>query len=140
MKRQELIRHLESHGCYLLRDRGIIQPSRDAVRELDLAELILQHVGARALQNPERAALKTRRMPACLNAFAAGFHTNHLHWLILEKRIKQSHRIRAAADTGDQHVRQPLLFFQDLPPRFIPDHALEIPHHQRIGMWPERTA
>jgi predicted RNA binding protein YcfA (HicA-like mRNA interferase family) len=22
MKRRELIRHLESHGCYLLRDRG----------------------------------------------------------------------------------------------------------------------
>ena len=22
MKRQDLVRHLESHGCYLLRDRG----------------------------------------------------------------------------------------------------------------------
>ena len=57
-----------------------------------------------------------------------------LHRGVFEERIEQADGVRAAAHAGDQQIRQPLLLLQDLPPRFVADDALEIPHHQRIGM------
>src|SRR6266516_4478076 len=63
---------LVAQPCVLWTDSGVVQPCRNAVRKLDLAKLILQKIGAGALQNAERTALKTRRMFARANAFPAG--------------------------------------------------------------------
>ncbi len=64
----------------------------------------------------------------------ARLHADHLHGFVLEERIEQAHRIGAAADAGDEQVGQALFLFQDLPAGFVADDALEIAHHQRIGM------
>src|SRR6266446_6060305 len=55
-------------GRERLADGGVVQARRYAMGELDLAELVLQEIRARALQDPERAALKARGMFAGNNA------------------------------------------------------------------------
>ena len=48
--------------------------------------------------------------------------------------MEQAHGVRAAADAGDQRIRQPAFKSQYLLARLVADHALEIAHHHRIGM------
>ncbi len=97
--------------------------------KLHLAKFVLQQVGARALQDPQRAALKTGGVFAGFDAFSACFHPDHPDRFILEKGIKQSHRIRTAADAGNEQVRQSLFLLLDLPACFIADPPLKIAHH-----------
>ena len=96
-------------------DGGVIQSGADAVGGLNLAELVLQNVAARALQHAERAALKPRRVLLGLDAESARFHADHLHGRVVEERIEQSDGVRAAADAGDEQVGQALFLFQNLP-------------------------
>ena len=121
-------------------DRRVVQPRRDAMRGLNLAELILQNVGLRSLQHAERTALEPRRMFLRQDAFAARLDAEHLHRCVVEERIEQANGIRAAADARNEQVRQALLLLQNLPARFIADHALEIPDHHRIRMRAIRRA
>ena len=46
--------------------------------------------------------------------------------------MKQAHRIGAAADAGDQGIRQPAFGLLHLHPRLVADHRLEVAHHHRI--------
>src|SRR5262249_1442634 len=39
-----------------------------------------------------------------------------------------------SADTGNEDVRQAVLFLEDLAPGFITDYTLEIAHHERVRM------
>ncbi len=45
-----------------------------------------------------------------------------------------THRVGAAADAGDQRIRQPALGLLHLFARLDADNGLEIAHHHRIGM------
>ena len=60
-------------------DCRIVEACRNAVRELYLAKFVLQQIGARALQNSKRAALKASRVFARLNAFPAGLDAHHFN-------------------------------------------------------------
>ena len=113
------------------------------MRRGNLAALILQDITHRALQNPgttTAVCIESGRMLAQATATPAGFDADHSHRLIAQERMKQSDRIRSAADAGNQTIRQTVLLFQDLRPRFPPDHALKIAHHQRIRMRSQRAA
>ena len=50
--------------------------------------------------------------------------------------MEETHRVAAAADAGDQRVRQAPLRAQDLPARLVADHRLEVAHDLRIGVRP----
>ena len=50
--------------------------------------------------------------------------------------MEQADGVGAAADAGDQRVRQPALRRQDLLARLGADHRLEVADHRRIGMRP----
>ena len=50
---------------------------------------------------------------------------------VIEKSREHSHSVRAAADTGDNGVRQLTGHIEELLPRFDSDDALEITHHHR---------
>ena len=50
--------------------------------------------------------------------------------------MKQPHRVRAAADAGDQGIGQPALGLLQLGARLMADHRLEVAHHRRIGVRP----
>ena len=110
------------------------------MRQLDLPVFVREQESLRALQHAEPAALKTRRVSAAANSFAARFHADHAHRRVVEKRMKKTDRVAPAADAGDEHIRQTLFAFQNLPARFDPDHAMKIAHHHRIRMRAERGA
>ena len=69
-----------------------------------------------------------------LDAVARRFDADHRHTGIVEKRVEQPHRVRAATDAGDQvSGRRPSassIWLRVSSP--ITD--LEIAHHRRIGM------
>ena len=48
--------------------------------------------------------------------------------------MKQPHRVGAAADAGDQRIRQAAFGLLHLRARLVADDRLEIAHHHRIGM------
>ena len=54
--------------------------------------------------------------------------------------MEQADGVRAAADAGDERIRQPALGLLHLLARLVADHALEVAHHRRIGMRPRRRA
>ena len=50
--------------------------------------------------------------------------------------MKQAHRIRAAADAGNQRIRQPPLGCEHLLARLAADDRLEVAHHHRVRVRP----
>ena len=62
------------------------------------------------------------------------FDPEDLDLRLVEERVEKADRVRAAADAGDQAVRQTAFEFEHLRPRLLADHALEVAHHGRIGM------
>ena len=122
-------------------DGCVIESGRDRVRPLDVAVLVLQHVGARALQDAGAAAREARRVPARHDAVGR------------RPRRRSAGRLRSSTnasnmpmallpppDAGDDGGRQPPSLLEDLPPRLAPDHRLELADHQRVRMRPERRA
>src|SRR5690349_17020594 len=123
--------------------RRIVESGRDRMRLSDLPVRVLQHVTHRALQHtgtPAARSVESRCVLAQLVAAAARFDTDHAHCLVVQERMKQADRIRAAADARHEHVRQPAFLFENLCARFASDDALKIAHHERIRMWSKRAA
>ena len=114
-------------------DAGIIQPGRNRMRVLDLAVIVHQEIGAVAMQHARPAAGDRRRMQL-RQPVARGLDAENLDAGIVEERMKQSHRVGAAADAGDQRIRQAAFGFLHLRAGLGADHRLEIAHHRRIGM------
>src|SRR5205823_3518987 len=82
----------------------------------------------------EAAALETGCVFAGANTFAAGFNADHPHRCVVEERMKEPDGVAAAADAGDENVRQFSFAFLNLLARFEPDDAMKIADHHRIGM------
>ena len=61
-----------------------------------------------------------------------GLDAEDLDLAVVEEGVEQPHRIRAAADAGDERVRQPALGLQHLLLRLSADDRLEVAHHRRI--------
>ena len=59
---------------------------------------------------------------------------------IVEKGMEQADGVGAAADAGEQRIRQPALGLLHLRPDLLADDALEVPHHGGIGMRTGRRA
>ncbi len=115
-------------------DAGIVEASRDRMRLGDLAFLVLQQIGAVAVQHAGAAAGQRRGMLAGLDALAARLDADDAHALVVEEGMEQAHGVRAAADAGHQGVGQAPFHLHDLLAHLIADHALEVAHHRRIGM------
>ena len=120
-------------------DAGIIQPRRNRMRVLDLAVVVHQKIRAVAVQHAGPAAGDRGRMQL-VEAVARRFDAENLHRWIVEKRMEQPHRVGAAADAGDQRIRQAALRLLHLLPGLVADHRLEVAHHHRIGMRPRHRA
>ena len=65
---------------------------------LDLAVVVLQQVGAVAVQHAGRAGGQRGAVFLALKPLAAGFHADDLHVLVVEERMEQADRVGAAAD------------------------------------------
>src|SRR3954453_8417187 len=116
-------------------DTGVIQPGRDRMRFDDLAVLVLQQERAGAMQYADGAAADGRGMPAGLDAVAAGLHPDQADPWIVQECVKDADRVRAAADTGGDRVRQPASPLEHLRARLEADDALEVAddHRERMG-------
>ena len=75
-----------------------------------------------------------------VHTLAAGLDPDDAHALVVKEGIEQAHRIRPAADRGDDRVGQAALGLHHLRLRLLADDGLEIAHHRRIGMRPRHRA
>src|ERR1051326_159020 len=113
------------------------------MRRSYLPRLVLQDVAERPLQNAGAAAarrVEPRRVLSELRARAPGLDADHSDATVAEERVKQTYRVRAAADARDERVRQTAFRFENLRARLSPDDALERANHERIWVRAERAA
>ena len=87
----------------------------------------MQHAGTPASQ---RSAM----LHLGVHAFTPGFDADDSHRTVIEEGIKQPHGIGAAADGGNQCIRQAAFLLQHLSARFFADNSLEISYHRGIGV------
>src|SRR5579864_768453 len=102
------------------------------MRERHLAVGVLQQIAVSAVKHAGRSTGESRRMQPQLRATAAGFYSDQPHTRIAQEGVKYSDRIAAAADAGEDRIRQPPLVLQDLPARLFSDDAVKIAHHHRV--------
>eukprot|EP00982_Pelagococcus_subviridis_P016899 31499-Pelagococcus_subviridis.AAC.38 len=114
-------------------DAGVVQTGGDAVRLDDLPLLVLDQVRKRAVQDAGRTERERRRvlLPRS-HALARGLDADDPHVLVVDELVEQTHRVRAAADARDQHVRLASPFFERLRPRLLADHRVEVANHHRV--------
>ena len=114
-------------------DAGIIEAGRDRMRLLDLAVAVHQEIGAIAVQHAGPPAGDRRRV-LFLQAMTGRLDAVDFDAAVVEERMEQAHGVRAAADAGDQRIRQPAFGLLHLRAGLVADDALEVAHHRRIGM------
>src|ERR1700719_1559725 len=119
---------------------GVIQPSGNRMRQLDLTVVIREEEGFGSLQHTEFPRLKTRCMSARANSFTTCFNSCHPNLSILQKRMEQPDNIAAAAPTRAQQIGKPFFPFENLATGFDSDDALKIEHHHGVGVGTERRA
>ncbi len=105
----------------------IIQPGGDGVDGRDLPVLVLAEVGLHAVEYPEAAGVDRGRCLEGVDPLAGGLAADQLHLLVLDEVIEGPDGVAAAADAGDQHVRDPALLLDGLRPDLLADHGLEVP-------------
>src|SRR5271167_1981715 len=110
------------------------------MRTPNLTILILKQIRFVAVQHSDRSVRYACSVASGLYTAARRFDSGHFNGFVPEKRVEETHRIRAAADAGDEHVRETLFFLENLLPRFLAEDGLEVPHHHRIRMRPRDTA
>ena len=86
------------------------------------------------MQDAWRAAIQGGGMLTRFNPVARGLDADQAHSFILDERVEQADCIRATANTGHDCIRQTPFALQDLRPRFLANHTLEIAHQLRIRM------
>ena len=77
------------------------------MRLVDLAVLVHQEIGAVAVQHARPAAGDRGGVHAGVEAVAGRLDAEDLDLPLVEERMEQAHRVRAAADAGDERIRQP---------------------------------
>ncbi len=125
-------------------DAGVVQAGADAVGLGDLAILVLQDVGAVAVQHAGLAQLQRGRVLAALQTLASGLDADQARLVMRNIGVEDAHRIAAATDAGHDRIglqfsavaRQAQLaqHLGHLGQAFLADHALEVAHHHRIGV------
>ena len=113
----------------------IVQPGRDREPFEDLPVIILQQVGAVAVQHAgappgQRGAM----LHLVVHALAARFDADDVHVLVVEKREEEAHSVGPAADGRDDRIGQTAFGLRHLFADLLADDGLKIAHHGRIGM------
>ena len=73
-------------------------------------------------------------MLAGLHAVPGGLDADEADAVVVEERMEDAHRVRAAADAGDHRIGQAAFLLDALALGFLADHGLEVAHQLRIGM------
>ena len=110
------------------------------MRVADLAVLVLQQIGAVAVQNAGFAAVERGGVHPGLDAVPGGLDTDHRDRGLVEKWMEKAHRVGAAADAGNERIGEAVFRLQHLLAGLAPDDRLEIAHHCRVGVGPRDGA
>ena len=90
-------------------DAGIVEAGGDRVGLRDLAVVVLQQVGAVAVQHAGPAAGERGGVLARSKPVAGRLDAVDLDLAVVEEGVEQPDGVRAAADAGDERVRQAAL-------------------------------
>src|SRR3546814_7818322 len=105
-------------------DSGIVEAGRDRKRVGDLAVVVLQQVGAVAVQHARPPAGERGRVLSARNAVAGRLDADDAHALVVEEGMEQADGAGAAADAGDEGVGPAPFGRHDLLARFAADDRL----------------
>ena len=70
-------------------------------------------------------------MAAGLDPLAGRLDPDQLDLGVVDEGGEDADRVRAAADAGDHPVGQPPVALEDLRPRLVADHPLQVAHERR---------
>src|ERR1700745_2497990 len=121
-------------------DCGVIEAGGHCIGQLDLALFVGGEKSLRPLKNAEAPALKTGGVFSAANAFATSFNSDHSNMSIVQKRMEQANGVAAAADTGDEQIRQTSFAFENLMARLNANDALKIADHHGVRVGAENRA
>src|SRR5918993_1805134 len=108
------------------------------MRQLDVSRVVLEDERPRALEHAGAAAREAGRVASRGDALAARLDPNQPDVLVFQETVKDSHRVAAAPNAGDDDVGQASDLIEHLDTRLAADDGLEFAHHQRIRMRAER--
>src|SRR5690606_163215 len=85
-------------------------------------------------------AIERGGMAARADALAPRLDADELDAGLVDVRMEDADRVRAAAHAGDDDVGLPAHQLRHLPAALLADHALEVAHHRGIRMRPGNRA
>ena len=86
-------------------DRRVVEARRNRMRQLDVPSSSWS-TNVRRLAARRAAAGEPRGMPAADDLFAAGLDADQADRLVVDERVEHPDRVAAAADAGDDRIRQ----------------------------------
>ena len=132
----------EDDGTFLLgkvgvhgADARIVQSGRDGIGLFYLSVLVLDDVGARAVDDAHLAEGDGGGCHSRFNAFSSGFGEDDLHVRVVDVVIDGAGCIASSAYAGDEVVGAfASLVFKELLPYFFADDRLQACHHVGVRM------
>mmetsp|Transcript_16910 Transcript_16910/g.33079 ORF Transcript_16910/g.33079 Transcript_16910/m.33079 type:complete len:488 (-) Transcript_16910:324-1787(-) len=119
-------------------DAWVVESGRDGVGLVDLSSgVVLQQVGARAVEHARRAARERRRVPLGVHAVAAGLDAHQRNLLVRDEGVEHADGVGSAADARDDRVGQPANLLEHLRTRLLADDGLEVAHDGGEGVGPD---
>ena len=115
-------------------DAWIIEACRDRMCVNDLAIVILQKIGAIAMQHARTATCQGCGMETRFNAMTGGFDAKNRDTFVFKEWMKQANGVRAPANTCHQGIGQTAFAFEHLLLGFPANHRLEVTNQLGIGM------
>ena len=98
----------------------------------DLAVVVREHVALAAVQHADPAGAERGGVSAGRDALARRLDADQPDAGVADERREQPDGVRAAADSRDARIRQPVGGGQHLCARLAADHTLQIAHHPRV--------
>ena len=115
-------------------DAGVVEAGGHRVDVARLAVVVLHHVAVAAVEDAGLAVAERGGVVAGFRAAAAGFDADERDLFVLDERIEHAGRVAAAADAGDDRIRQAAELLARLLDGFAADDRLEIADDPRERM------
>ena len=110
---------------------GIVEAGGDAVGFADLPLVVLQHHGARAVQQTPGSARERRAMASAVEPAARRFDPDEAHRRLGNEGVEDPDRVASSPDAGHDRVGQSTEFAPPLPLRLPSDDRLKVPDEPR---------
>src|SRR5215211_5605440 len=103
---------------------------------MNLSFLVLKEVAETSVEHSGRAFEERRCVLSRFETVTSRLDPDKTNLPVILERVKDSHRVRAAANARDNGRRQASDRVVNLLPRFFANDRLEVAHHPRIRSRP----